>query len=271
MYVIIIIIIIIVTIIVIESLRTLVDQFECTVVKVREQFEVYNDPLKLVCYLDDLLEPEKFQGKSFRSIFKELENKGYINFSSLKILRFAATSLHNRAALEVLNSYQVKLDKFLSDTTLEEFELADRSLLKRRNQMRLHVGTEKVHFKLSLNDRWCKSFLKELKKMLEDVYEDDSCHIVNFSLSRGSIVICVPVRKSVAPKLRQRTVDSKHKLKEAGVVQVLFGITRLFSLTEVCIQQSIMQRANDWLLPHGVRKLDAPSPYTLLAKRKIAD
>ena len=155
--------------------------------------------------------------------------KGFINFSNLKVLQFAAMSFHNRTALEVLNSYQVKLNEFLRTTTLEEFELADQSL-------RPLVGTEKEHFKLSLDeDQWCKKTLKKLKKMLADVYEQDSHYLVNFSLSRGSIVICVPVRKSVASVLRRRTIDSRYKLEEEGVLQVLVGITGLFSLTEVCM------------------------------------
>ena len=100
--------------------------------------------------------------------------------------------------------------------------------------MRPLGGTE--HFKFSLDeDQWCKKTLKRLKKMLAGLYEQDSHHLVNFSLSRGSIVICVPVRKSVVSVLRRRTVDSKYKLEEEGVVQVLVGVTRLFNLTEVCM------------------------------------
>ena len=227
------------SLLVVASLRALVDQFEFTVVKVRELFEVYNNTLNLTCYLENLLKAEKFQGKSFKSIFTELTKKGYINFSSLTVLRFAATSLHNRAAFEVLNAYQVKLDEFLSKTTLEEFEVADRSLLRRRNKMRLPIDSEREHFKLSLDeDQWLKKSLKELKKMLDDVYEDNNRYLVNFFLCRGSIVLCVPVRNSVAPALRQRTIASKYKLEEAGVLQVLFGITRLFSLIEVCMHIS---------------------------------
>ena len=212
---------------VVSNLKDLEDSFGCMIVRVKRHLEKCNlSEAKLFLY--SAIGTKAFSGcDNFEKLLQQLQ-QDHIDVFNISILKQLMAIFEKDVSTdEVIEAYNEKIENFLQQTTVLDFQ---RAVVSRVEPI-LASGMAEVTITISEDVSYDRT-LMDIQKLAKKAFQECHKKLIRLKAKFGSIIISWVFPKGLSGRLEQLARDNAAVFEYNGVMEVTVGGRRVFPCTQ---------------------------------------
>ena len=206
-----------------QSLDKIKEEFACLVMDIQDALEDEAKIDRLIrflkLYLGDTFKPHCDPCRNIEDIFNGLEEHYcFINYKILRVL--AGKFVHNKTTLFLMKEYGRELNEWLESTTIQQFKAA---VEKAVHPVSTDPSPNQCPVVLRLEGEWMKITIKNLWKLLEYFFGENSSIFTRIRIRKGSVIIEMAAPQSEILSILTFASRKCTEMRYLGILSVQVG------------------------------------------------